>query len=151
MLSPIPAPDAFAMFFENNYLSQPHKHSGARTENDLLNLALSHWESRDFEPQRRMYEAQAEKHQARYEEGLREYEMQHQADGQGQRRVIQPKMEVDDGERGGSDGTERSRGEADRQRRQSEREGERAERAEEDVVMENSGGVAVGGFTSING
>ena len=102
-----------------------------------------------------MYEAQAEKHQARYEEGLREYGLQqHQAEAQGQqqRRGIQPKVEGEGSERGRSDGSERGRGEADRQRRQIEREGERAERVrDEDVVMENPGGVAVGGFTSING
>ena len=64
----IPAPSPFAMFFENNYLSQPHKHSGARTESDLEALAVEHWNSSQYANQRKMFEAQAAKQRRRYEE-----------------------------------------------------------------------------------
>ena len=56
------------MFFENNYLSQPHKHSGSRTDNDLEALALEHWNSPDHADSRKKFEAQAAKRQARYEQ-----------------------------------------------------------------------------------
>ena len=67
MITPLPVPQPFAMFFENNYLSQPHKHSGARTEQDLLKLAEEHWESPGYRSQRQLFEAQADKQLARYE------------------------------------------------------------------------------------
>ncbi|KAG8531457.1 uncharacterized protein KY384_003086 [Bacidia gigantensis] len=98
VISPVPVPSAFAMFFENNYLSQPHKHSGARTEEDLLNLAREHWDSAKFASQRGMYVAQAEKQMKLYKENARAYNMAVEQHQQEQGPQIHPKREADEGE-----------------------------------------------------
>ena len=144
MLSPIPAPEPFAMFFENNYLSQPHKHSGARTEPDLLDLAQAHWEAPEYATQRKLYEAQARKQRKIYEESNQSFELaaQQQQPAQAHGRTIQPKVDHDEAER----------------RPTSSRGGRHAAREEaalqagagherEDVEMGEAGS---GGFTSIN-
>ena len=127
------------MFLENNYLSQPHKHSGARTEQDLRNAAMQHWADERYAPQRRLFEAQAEKRKARYEESLREYEMNEQAKAQElEKTAVQPKTE--------SEETVRTRYPAEAQEEQEQEQVGRDARGDEDVEMGNSGG-----FTSING
>ena len=101
ILSPIPAPEPFAMFFENNYLSQPHKHSGARTEADLLHLAQDNWKAPEFANQRRLYETQAARQRARYDEANQAFEpkseQQQQVD-EAQARSIQSRPEPDEDE-----------------------------------------------------
>ena len=142
LLSPIPAPEPFMMFFENNYLSQPHKHTGARTEDDLLKLAKKNWEDVDFMKQRRMYENQAQKQRQMYEDAQAnlDYEMTSKQQGatrqvQGQGRVIQPKAEDGEARPGSSKGRTR------------EEEGA----AVHDVEMTGTPpGGGYGGFTSIN-
>ncbi|KAL9104319.1 MAG: hypothetical protein Q9163_000710 [Psora crenata] len=144
MLSPIPAPSAFAMFFENNYLSQPHKHSGARTEEDLLELARRNWTSE--EPAhiqvRKMYEAEEQKQRQRYADSNQRLDSV-----QGHGRIIPPKVEQDesafeavkdraDAERGGRD--------------QREPRGGNTEALEMGNAARGAGS-ARGGFTSING
>ena len=124
------------MFFENDYLSQPHKYPGARTEEDLHRLAAMQWDEPQFAAQRSMFEAQEEKQKMRYEENLKRYEMAQQSSAQEQERVIKPKVESE---------------EANRDAYDVEKQKEREEKPDEDVEMGNSGRATVGGFTSING
>lgn len=158
------------MFFENNYLSQPHKHPGARTEEDLEILAREHWDSPEYAKQRRMYEAQEEKQRARYnaeEGGSRAggggYDIGHavgrrqvspRAGGGGGGRTLQPKVERDDDDDDGGVGGGRGRG-RDRDEYEMEREemegAEKGASRDEDVEMADSGPGHSGGFTSING
>ena len=135
MLSPIPPPSAFAMFFENNYLSQPHKHSGARTDEDLHRLAAMHWDEAQYAHQRAMYETEEEKQKMRYEERVKRYHMAQQSSAPEQERVVSPKVELEEG---------------DRDAYEVEKQKERAEKVDEDVEMGNSGRPTTGGFTSIN-
>ena len=155
MLTPIPAPSAFAMFFENNYLSQPHKHSGPRTEDDLYELARRDWYSE--EPAnvqiRAMYEAQAQKQRLRYQESSQGFETAAVAAGpatveeQGRRqhgRSPRTTMKLErEANSAAEDGKESRK--VQRKRRDGDEDG--------DVEM---GGAeaergAAGGFTSING
>ncbi|KAL9131401.1 MAG: hypothetical protein Q9217_000669 [Psora testacea] len=151
MLSPIPAPSAFAMFFENNYLSQPHKHSGARTEEDLLHLARRDWASDEpaHSQVRKMYEAQEQKQRQRYAESSQGFEV-----GQTQGRVIQPKVEQEESpfEAEKERAERREREELERTER-SQR--QRGEREKEDLEKDRAtaSGIATefaAGFTSIN-
>ena len=110
ILSPLPTPEPFSMFFENNYLSQPHKHTGARTEEDLLKLAHETWDAPHFSKQRRMYEGQALKQRQAYDEQASlDYDLanreQQEATAaavarQAHGRAIQPKAEEAEGRRG---------------------------------------------------
>ena len=139
------------MFLENNYLSQPHKHSGARTEKDLLDIARRDWASDDpaHLQVRKMYEAQEQKQRQRYVDSNQEFE-----GAQRQGRVIQPKLEHEESTFEG----EKERAELGRQQAEvflrSYR--KRGHGEEDDVEMGNAGagagaGASGGGFTSING
>lgn len=157
------------MFFENNYLSQGHKHPGARTEEDFEKLASEHWDAPEYAKQRRMYEAQEEKQRARYAEeggsrgggggydvgpaaGRQQASPRAGVGGSGAR-TLQPKIERDDDDEddGGGRGRERDRDEFEGEREEEVEVAGKGVGRDEDVEMADSGPGHSGGFTSING
>ena len=112
------------MFFENDYLSQPHKHPGARSEDDLHKLALEDWTKPANANKRALFEAQELKQKERYGAAVERWEDDERA------------RETRLGFEALKDRAEREAGEVGRVER--ERGG-------------GTGAVGRGGFTSING
>jgi len=146
------------MFFEQKFLSQPHKYGGVRGERELLELAQKEWQEAS-EGVRQMYLLQETQQNQRYVAQTAALQEREGQDGR-YAHPEEPRYEVReeaDARRGGVIKKERDAFEVEKERAERERaevevaEMERVDReqAKEDVEMRGGGGGG-GGFTSIN-
>lgn len=73
MVPPIPPSDAFALYLDRTFLSQPHRHPGATTEAALVQLAQERWET-ESEGTKQLYKLQEAKQRETYEKQRKAYE-----------------------------------------------------------------------------
>ena len=127
MVPPLPPADAFAMYLDGRFLSQPHKHPQANSEQALIQLAEESWEN-ESEGTKQLYKLQEAKQRQAYN-NQRTLSLEYEKRQQQQRKE-----------------TERKRNGAENGDEDEEDEDE-----DEQVKVEGAGSTAAGGgFTSIN-